>query len=119
MKVRQIIYCALTTVLFLLNACGEDETTSATCSDGIQNQEETGIDCGGPCTACLDACDGETSVTDIDGNIYQLVSLGTQCWTAANLKTTKYRDGTPIPKVSDGWDWSYVTTGAYCNYDTL
>ena len=26
--------------------------TGATCSDGIQNQDETGIDCGGPCTAC-------------------------------------------------------------------
>jgi hypothetical protein len=24
----------------------------ATCSDGIQNQGETGIDCGGPCAAC-------------------------------------------------------------------
>jgi len=25
---------------------------AATCSDGIQNQGETGIDCGGPCPAC-------------------------------------------------------------------
>ncbi len=25
---------------------------TATCSDGIQNQGETGIDCGGPCTPC-------------------------------------------------------------------
>ena len=23
-----------------------------TCDDGIQNQKETGIDCGGPCPAC-------------------------------------------------------------------
>ena len=28
-------------------------TTTPTCSDGIQNQGETGIDCGGPCTACV------------------------------------------------------------------
>ncbi len=26
--------------------------TTATCSDGIQNQGETGIDCGGPCAPC-------------------------------------------------------------------
>lgn len=26
--------------------------SSATCSDGIQNQGETGVDCGGPCDAC-------------------------------------------------------------------
>ncbi|MFA5173591.1 MAG: hypothetical protein WC438_00230 [Candidatus Pacearchaeota archaeon] len=30
-------------------------TTAPTCSDGIQNQGETGIDCGGPCTACSPA----------------------------------------------------------------
>jgi hypothetical protein len=30
----------------------------ATCSDGIQNQGETGIDCGGPCTPCATCNDG-------------------------------------------------------------
>jgi hypothetical protein len=25
---------------------------SAQCSDGIQNQKETGVDCGGPCPEC-------------------------------------------------------------------
>ena len=37
------------------NFCSTQTTTSApspTCSDGIQNQGETGIDCGGPCAAC-------------------------------------------------------------------
>ena len=39
-----------------------------TCSDGIQNQGETGIDCGGPCPACVPTCadgiqnQGETGV---------------------------------------------------------
>ena len=39
-----------------------------TCSDGIQNQGETGIDCGGPCAACVPTCSdgiqnqGETGV---------------------------------------------------------
>jgi gliding motility-associated-like protein len=39
-----------------------------TCSDGIQNQGETGIDCGGPCAACPVSCNdgiqnqGETGV---------------------------------------------------------
>ena len=27
------------------------------CSDGIQNQGETGIDCGGPCTPCASGCE--------------------------------------------------------------
>ena len=29
-----------------------DESCVPTCEDGIQNQNETGIDCGGPCPAC-------------------------------------------------------------------
>ena len=29
----------------------------ATCSDGIQNQGETGVDCGGPCPACISCGD--------------------------------------------------------------
>ncbi len=30
---------------------------TATCSDGIQNQGETGVDCGGPCAPCSTSCD--------------------------------------------------------------
>ncbi len=30
--------------------------TTASCNDGIQNQGETGVDCGGPCTACQSSC---------------------------------------------------------------
>ncbi|WP_437925629.1 PKD domain-containing protein [Sorangium sp. So ce291] len=33
-------------------------TGFATCSDGIQNQGETGVDCGGPCGACATCSDG-------------------------------------------------------------
>ena len=32
-------------------ACG-DGADASTCADGIQNQAETGIECGGPCVAC-------------------------------------------------------------------
>ena len=32
--------------------------TVPTCIDGIQNQDEDGIDCGGPCKACPTCNDG-------------------------------------------------------------
>ncbi len=31
---------------------------SPTCTDGVQNQGETGVDCGGPCAACPSPCTG-------------------------------------------------------------
>ena len=29
---------------------------------------------------------------------------------------TKYRDGTPIPLVTDSIEWAKLSSGAYCNY---
>jgi uncharacterized protein (TIGR02145 family) len=57
------------------------------------------------------------TVSDIDGNVYNTVTIGTQCWLAENLKTTRYRNGDPIINVTDGAMWSTVNTGAYCWYN--
>jgi uncharacterized protein (TIGR02145 family) len=55
--------------------------------------------------------------TDIDGNIYHTVTLGTQVWMADNLKVTHYRYGNAIPKATEGTTWASLTTGAFCEYN--
>ncbi len=63
-------------------------------------------------------CGPETgTVTDIDGNVYQTVTIGTQVWMAENLKVTHYRNGEAIPNVTDNATWEGLTTGAYSEYD--
>ena len=36
------------------------------------------------------------TMTDADGNLYQTVKVGNQCWTKTNLRTTRYRKGSTI-----------------------
>jgi len=55
-------------------------------------------------------------VTDIDGNSYQTIKIGTQIWMAENLKTTKYNDGISIPLIRDSIAWSAATYPGYCFY---
>ena len=63
------------------------------------------------------ALKAQTTVTDIDGNVYHTVTIGTQVWMVENLKATKYNDGTAIPLVEDGTTWGALTTPGYCWYN--
>jgi uncharacterized protein (TIGR02145 family) len=56
-------------------------------------------------------------VTDIDGNIYNTIQLGSQVWMNENLKTSRYRNGGSIPYVVGNADWQALTTGAWSYYD--
>jgi uncharacterized protein (TIGR02145 family) len=47
------------------------------------------------------------------------VTIGTQIWQNANYDGTTYRDGTPIPQVTDHTAWQNLTTGAWCYYDNV
>jgi uncharacterized protein (TIGR02145 family) len=56
------------------------------------------------------------TVTDVDGNVYQTVTIGTQVWMQENLRVTHYRNGDAIEQVTDSTAWYQLGTGAYCNY---
>jgi uncharacterized protein (TIGR02145 family) len=57
------------------------------------------------------------TVKDADGNIYHIVTIGTQTWMVENLRTTKYNDGTAIPNVTNTTTWDSLTTPGYCWYN--
>lgn len=58
-----------------------------------------------------------TTVADIDGNIYHTIIIGTQTWMVENLKTTRFNDGTYIPWVFNDSIWATNTTPSYSFYD--
>ncbi len=59
----------------------------------------------------------EQTVTDIDGNVYHTVKIGTQTWMVENLKTTKYRNGDSIPCITNNNTWAAISIPAYCWYN--
>jgi uncharacterized protein (TIGR02145 family) len=60
---------------------------------------------------------GTSTVSDVDGNNYNTVQIGTQCWTQSNLKVSKYRNGDNIPTGLSNIAWQNTTAGSYAIYD--
>jgi uncharacterized protein (TIGR02145 family) len=70
--------------------------------------------------SCKKGSDENTSgdtLTDSDGNNYGMVTIGTQVWMDENLKTTKYKDNSSIPLVTDNTDWSNLVSPGYSWYN--
>jgi len=105
---KKLFFIASVGLLFSCN--------TADCTNGEQDGNETGIDCGGDCPPCPTPTPTPTApVTDIDGNEYATIQIGTQVWMAENLRTTKYCNGDPIPNVTDSLQWVNLATGAWAH----
>jgi uncharacterized protein (TIGR02145 family) len=90
----------------------------------------TGTSCSsvnamGTITVLPPACGSVTSVPDNEGNSYNTVSIGTQCWTKENLRVRRYNDGTEISfnnsggsggRTSQTWAGMGREYGAYTIY---
>jgi len=98
-----ILTCFLT---ILISSCKKDSTNNSTTP---------------PSTSPIVFSDSVTysTVSDIDGNVYKTIVLGTQTWMAENLRTTKYKNGSPIPNVTDNNTWFNLKTAAYCDYNNV
>jgi uncharacterized protein (TIGR02145 family) len=55
-------------------------------------------------------CPGTPTVTDIDGNVYNTVLIGDQCWMKENLNTTRDANGKKISR------YCYDNNADYCNW---
>jgi uncharacterized protein (TIGR02145 family) len=83
-------YCTMITILFFgLLSCSNEETKT-------QNQVQARPTI--PITASE-------------------VPIGTQIWMTKNLNIIRYRNGDPIPQVTDPTQWANLTTGAWCYYN--
>lgn len=68
----------------------------------------------------MQACDvvvATGSVTDVDANTYPTISFLGQEWMATNLRTSKYRNGDPIPNLQNAAQWQSTASGAWRHYD--
>ncbi|MBX2845877.1 MAG: fibrobacter succinogenes major paralogous domain-containing protein [Saprospiraceae bacterium] len=59
-----------------------------------------------------------TTVTDVDGNVYNIITIGDQEWMAENLKTQSLNDGTAITEFiaapnNDDWFFNSASTPMY------
>jgi uncharacterized protein (TIGR02145 family) len=57
------------------------------------------------------------TITDIDGNVYNTVTIGTQVWTNENLKTLSLNDGTTLSLFSYDTAWYNLITPGNCLYN--
>lgn len=58
-----------------------------------------------------------STYTDYDGNVYDVITIGTQKWLKQNWKCTHLANGDLIPNITDKTTWFASTTPARCAYD--
>lgn len=66
------------------------------------------------CLMLFISCSNDENSNDSSS---ETIKIGNQIWQSKNLDVETYRDGTPIPQVTDQDEWSNLTTGAWCYYN--
>jgi Secretion system C-terminal sorting domain len=112
-------------ILFIDNFYFYKVTAGSTCSDGIQNGDETGIDCGGSCTPCLVNNPTVAAPTPPARNAFDVISIYSNAYSNVTLSElpTSWSQLTAFePVLIDGNDTWKMTgcefLGMVTNYDT-
>ena len=106
----------------LLTACSRDQQgctdptalnydVEATTDDGSCTYDTTGVGEGGG----IETAECEDTVS-MDGYDYAVVTIGSQCWFAENLRTTVFQDSTEIP-LESGSAFPNLTSAARTQYN--
>ena len=56
-------------------------------------------------------------ISDIQGNVYKTIGIGSQIWMAENLKATILNNGSIIPQVKSDSIWDFNPQIAFCWYN--
>ena len=82
---------------------GGTECVSHTISQAQQGSESFRLQFDATLPAPVDGqpCPSTPTLTDIDGNVYNTVQLGSQCWMKENLHTTRFANGNAITLGTD------------------
>jgi uncharacterized protein (TIGR02145 family) len=108
----------LISIFFFLVSCNKEKTS--TISNGnLNSNKDTSEQSSGINFTCIGTPLGtfQNKISDVEGNTYKTVKIGTQLWMAENLKTSKYSDGSNIPNITDNIQWKRDTTGAWSYYN--
>ena len=72
-------------------------------------------------SACKKECDLSfiftDSITDIQGNTYTTIELGSQTWMASNLTSSLFNSSESMPEVQSDSAWAATTSPAWSKYD--
>lgn len=68
----------------------------------------------------LNACSSRETVSDMDGNLYEIIKIGDQDWLSVNLNVSRFLNGDPIPEARTAEEWKSASENkqpAWCYYD--
>ena len=106
-----VLNCSSAATSFTLQGYDYEGMKATSQQTGTLNNQTVSL---GVLQACTTTNNPTGEFLDIDQNLYTYLPIGQQIWMQKNLNVSRYRDGTPIPQVTDPTQWANLTTGAWC-----